>query len=363
MTAPAPPVSRTAPSSSTPTAHPSKREVAAAAVVAKPSPSAQQPATDVPLLTPSIEAIMASFRTSGQDTEMLKLILLAKAKEDERLAALDHLRTEQLRAANTIALHQYWYQYQAFMAQAQAQAQGQLPPYSPTSPPPPGKRPRAPSDASNSSTGDEQTGKRQKTIPGQGGKPSHEAVMEALRRKCQANQSQSHASAPPASSSSSSSSRNSPPASLATSHRPLAPAPAPAPAPPSHRSSPSLSPPLPPHHSIAPPIPRRLSPPSFPSRHTSFLRPANAPPAPTSSSSPAPPAPSSTHVPPPPLSLSLSPVQEEEPAASSHPPPSTRDKLAMLLHATDAAAAASLRNEAARTSDVRGAAVPVAVAR
>ncbi|GAA5903902.1 hypothetical protein JCM5296_005585 [Sporobolomyces johnsonii] len=358
MTAPAPPVSRTAPSSSTPTAHPSKREVAAAAVVAKPSPTAQQPATDVPLLTPSIEAIMASFRTSGQDTEMLKLILLAKAKEDERLAALDHLRTEQLRAANTIALHQYWYQYQAFMAQAQ----GQLPPYSPTSPPPPGKRPRAPSDASNSSTGDEQTGKRQRTIPGQGGKPSHEAVMEALRRKCQANQSQSHASAPPASSSSSSSSsRNSPPASLATSHRPLAPAPAPAPAPPSHRSSPSLSPPLPPHHSIAPPIPRRLSPPSLPSRHTSFLRPANAPPS--SSSSPAPPTPSSTHVAPPPLSLSLSPVQEEgeTPTSGSHPPPpSTRDKLAMLLHATDAAAAASLRNEAARTSDVRGAAVAVA---
>ncbi|GAA5959553.1 hypothetical protein JCM21900_003194 [Sporobolomyces salmonicolor] len=285
MTAPAPPASRSAPPASPPASHSSKRELAAAAVVAKPSPSAQtqhQPATDVPLLTPSIEAIWASFRTSGQDTEMLKLLLLAKAKEDERLAALDHLRTEQLRAANTIALHQYWYQYQAFMAQAQARAQGQLPPYSPTSPPPSSKRPRAPSDASNSSTGDEQTSKKQRTFvaaQGAGRKPSHEAVMEALRRKCQANQSQSSVSAPAASSSSSSSSSS------------------------SH----------------------------------------NSPPAPPEEAS----SPSSSH----------RPDQQQQ-----QQPPSTRDKLAMLLHATDAAAAASLRNEAARTSDVRGELGPAAAA-
>ncbi|GAA5882322.1 hypothetical protein JCM16303_004070 [Sporobolomyces ruberrimus] len=141
-------------------------------------PTCSSSSTNVGGLTPSIETIWKSFVEKGHDdVELLKMLLLTKSKEDERLTALDMLRTEQLRAANTMALHQYFYQYSAFYAaQQQQQAhlaqrpqqQQQQPgvtkrapsPYSPTSPPPAPlpstssslkpstKRPRAASDAS-----------------------------------------------------------------------------------------------------------------------------------------------------------------------------------------------------------------------
>ncbi|GAA5914072.1 uncharacterized protein JCM6883_005869 [Sporobolomyces salmoneus] len=208
------------------------------------------------VLTPSIETIWKSFVAKGhEDVELLKLLLLTKSKEDERLSALDNLRTEQLRAANTMALHQYFYQYSAFYAaqqqqqahllqqQQQQQQQSQnraVSPYSPTSPPPvvpssaslkpSTKRPRAPSDASTGSNDSSISSastppaisapvKKPRLAPSTknasaktppppppptfpNGKPTHQDVMELLRKKCQANQGTS--SSPPSSSSSTS---------------------------------------------------------------------------------------------------------------------------------------------------------------
>ncbi|GAA6019749.1 hypothetical protein JCM11491_005238 [Sporobolomyces phaffii] len=308
----------------------------------KAASSASGPPTGVAVggLTPSIEAIWKSFVDKGHDdVELLKLLLLTKSKEDERLTALDTLKTEQLRAANTMALHQYFYQYSAFYAaqqQAQQLAQQQQQhqqsggstrapsPYSPTSPPPSStvtrpstKRPRAPSDASVGSNDSSvsassasspalapaptTTTKKPRLAPSTKNasskspppppppahhKHSHADVMELLRRKCQANQTQSGGSpSPPAAAAASTTSSA---AAAARSTKP-----------------PSASPPL---------------------RHSLLLRPA----LPVSSSSG-----SSSHSPPPSLQMPqvqpqpnvLSPVVEESRARGGV------DRLAMLLRA------------------------------
>ncbi|GAA5963579.1 hypothetical protein JCM3765_004330 [Sporobolomyces pararoseus] len=250
---------------SKPTAAPSKNVPSSItrnlsnAKTSNPSPpnvAPKEASNGVGVLTPSIEAIWKSFVENGHgDVELLKLLLLTKSKEDERLTALDNLRTEQMRAANTMALHQYFYQYSAFYAaQQQQQQQAHLAhqqqststrapsPYSPTSPPPAPsssftasnkpstKRPRAPSDASTvsndsvSSSSSNTTSmaapvKKARLAPStknassksppppppphssNGSKPSHADVMELLRKKCQANQGTSPGSQVPSPSS------------------------------------------------------------------------------------------------------------------------------------------------------------------
>ncbi|GAA5977098.1 hypothetical protein JCM11641_001300 [Rhodosporidiobolus odoratus] len=324
----------------------SKAEIAASAVAAKPTAA---PA-ETTLMSPPLDAILRAFKLDGkEDKEMLKLLLQAKAKEDERLAALDLYRTEQLRAASTVAQQQYYLHcqqvYAAQYSAAQSQAFRGPPPYSPTGSPPsslsltvPGiaKRPRAGSDASSTSAAsDGSASKKSKTSD----KPSHEDVMAALRRKCEGNlQTQSgqpfhaHHSASP----------NHFPAAL-PGQRPIAP-----------RSPPSLSPPL-----AAPPTARRTSPPQTSSRHTSFLRPA-APLSGTSTSAPAPVSHST--------SAPLSSVPEEPHPDRHRHQLAPGNKLALLLHASETteAAAGALTSPnwqpplpqvlAAATSDVRGAA-------
>ncbi|SGY70024.1 BQ5605_C004g03092 [Microbotryum silenes-dioicae] len=95
--------------------------------------------------SPSIDAILRSYALPGNnDVDLLKALLHAKAKEDERLAALDLLRVEQLRAAHTLAMHQAWWmqaqmqQQSAFAAAAAAAAQGKKSPastFTPVTPP------------------------------------------------------------------------------------------------------------------------------------------------------------------------------------------------------------------------------------
>ncbi|GAA5992904.1 hypothetical protein JCM5350_008351 [Sporobolomyces pararoseus] len=272
------------------------------AKTSNPSPPNVAP-KDVGVLTPSIEAIWKSFVENGQgDVELLKLLLLTKSKEDERLTALDNLRTEQMRAANTMALHQYFYQYSAFYAAQQQQQQQQAhlvhqqqssstrapSPYSPTSPPPAPsssfttsnkpstKRPRAPSDASTVSNDSVSSSSSSSSNPAtmaapvkkarlapstknassksppppppphssNGSKPSHADVMELLRKKCQGNQGTSPGSQIP-----------SPPSSSSNS---FAPPPTPASSSSSTARKPSNSPPL---------------------RHSLMLRPALPPPS------------------------------------------------------------------------------------
>ncbi|KAK4698941.1 hypothetical protein P7C70_g7328, partial [Phenoliferia sp. Uapishka_3] len=80
---------------------------------------------DGAVYSPSLASILFAYEKNGDgDKELLKALLLAKAKEDERLAALDGLRTEQLRAATVLAQHQtYWLAASLHSSQ-----------YSPTSP-------------------------------------------------------------------------------------------------------------------------------------------------------------------------------------------------------------------------------------
>ncbi|BGP22422.1 proteophosphoglycan ppg4 [Rhodotorula toruloides] len=276
----------------------SQRHAVAAQAVA----SSQQPlAADQALLTPSLESILAAFNKDGKgDGELLKLIVQAKAKEDERLAALDVLRAEQVRLAQTYAVV-HLYSQQAQVLALHSTWKGP-PPYSPLSPPPSDyngatvgvKRGRTPSDASTASDAAKAKSKKAKTAaappavvpaPVPPAKPTRADVMAALRLKCEANQRTSQH----------------------VSHT---------------RTSPSLSPPL----SSA----RRTTPPKAPSaRHTPFLRPA----APPSSASP----------PPPPL-----------PASTDS---SSRNKLALLLHASESSAALApeWHPMPVATSDVRGA--------
>ncbi|GAA6039587.1 hypothetical protein JCM8097_002199 [Rhodosporidiobolus ruineniae] len=336
---------------------PSKAAIAQQAVAAKPDASSSQEG----LMSPSLESVLEAFKAQGgDDKEMLKLLLQAKAKEDERLAALDMLRAEQLRAASSIAMQNYYAQYLNAMQLYTHQANSFKgpPPYSPGSPPPallsPGmahslpagvKRPRAASDASVSSIASDasssSSSKKAKTsFPGSSSsyvatevprKPSHEDVMAALRRKCGATQPQDH----PAAFSPSSASGYFPA---------LAP-------------RISLSPPLPPP-AMTTATGRRSSPPHVPGRHTSFLRPAPPPSAPAPPSSPAAIAPRTSPVPPP--AAVLATVPEED---APQNPPAPRNKLALLLHASESTDGAvpppkweppKPKVLVAATSDVRG---------
>ncbi|BGO89154.1 hypothetical protein JCM10020v2_000774 [Rhodotorula toruloides] len=292
------PLASTTDTLATHTADPSLETVAAQAV----APSHQPVAADQALLTPSLEAILAAFNKDGNgDGELLKLIVQAKAKEDERLAALDVLRTEQVRLAQTYAVVHLYQQQAQVLALQSTQALKGPPPYSPLSPPPSDyntsaglKRGRTPSDASTASEASAKS-KKAKTASAAGpppavvaavppAKPTRADVMAALRSKCEANQRAQQQQ---------------------VSHA---------------RTSPSLSPPLP-----STPSTRRPTPPKASSaRHTPFLRPA-APP--TSSTSP------------PPL-----------------PDSSSRNKLALLLHASESSAALApdWHPVHVATSDVRG---------
>ncbi|KAK4046501.1 hypothetical protein OIV83_006027 [Microbotryomycetes sp. JL201] len=161
--------------------------------------------------SPSLVSILAAFQQNGQnDVELLKIILKAKEKEDERLAADAALKAEQLKVQHTLVLSQIYYAQQAQQHYA-------APPYSPTSPPadhsplspyhtypprpsvgsdvstPPEslKRSRAPSDASSSRSESSDSSakklKRSASATSGAGKPSREDVMAALRNKCQRN--------------------------------------------------------------------------------------------------------------------------------------------------------------------------------
>ncbi|BGP29641.1 hypothetical protein JCM10296v2_001380 [Rhodotorula toruloides] len=276
------------------------------------APSHQPVSADQALLTPSLEAILAAFNRDGDgDGELLKLIVQAKAKEDERLAALDTLRTEQVRLAQTYAVVHLYQQQAHVLALQSTQALKGPPPYSPLSPPPSDynasaglKRGRTPSDASTASEASAKSKKARtasSAVPPPAvvtavppAKATRADVMAALRLKCEANQraqQQQQAQA------------------QQVSHA---------------RTSPSLSPPLP-----SAPSARRTTPPKAPSaRHTSFLRPA---------------APPTTSASPPPLPA---------PTADS----SSRNKLALLLHASESSAALApeWHPMPVATSDVRG---------
>ncbi|GJN88247.1 hypothetical protein Rhopal_001212-T1 [Rhodotorula paludigena] len=331
-------------------------DVAKEAVAAKPSNAEDASA----LLSPSLSDILAAYRKDGkEDAELLKLLIKAKTAEDERLAALDKLRAEQMQQANAVVMWQYM-QYQQYMLQIaqlqQQQAQQQkaaAAPYSPLSPPsepipvmsgqqPGAKRPRAPSDASSTASTDSTRSKRAKMslalngsdsplAPGQ--KPSHADVMAALRRKCESNQQQPGYLPP----------------SPSYTHRPLAPA-----------SRTSLSPPA----ATTTTTGRRHSPPQIvPGRHTGILRAAAAPPA-ASGAATAPPTPApSLAATGASVSPNLAPVPEdphgsESPSSAAATP---RNKLALLLHASESTAAFSPSwqpSAMAATSDVRGAVIP-----
>ncbi|SCV72391.1 BQ2448_3928 [Microbotryum intermedium] len=123
----------------------------AAMVASKPvpGPPAQRNGGQAPTTaaaSPSVDAILRSY--GNNDVDLLKALLHAKAKEDERLAALDLLRVEQLRAANTLAMHQAWWMqaqlqqqqtaYAAAAAAAAAAAQAKKSPassFTPVTPP------------------------------------------------------------------------------------------------------------------------------------------------------------------------------------------------------------------------------------
>lgn len=279
---------------------------------------------------------------------------------------MDDLRAEQLRAQQV--MWQYsMYQYMLVAAAAQQQQQQQQqggaglaalkgpPPYSPLSPPcelaplgtaPSNKRPRASSNVSSASSASDASKKARtgansppRTLaPGQ--KPSHADVMEALRRKCEANKQTK-----PNTAAALNSARTSP----SYPNRPLAPAPSVA-AP----ARTSMSPPL------APATARRLSPPQVvPGRHTSFLRPAPPPPAASPSTS-APQVSAPNPASPPALaSVHEAPAEKDQQQQASAP----RNKLALLLHASESSAAqyhtpSWLPQPQAATSDVRGPIVP-----
>ncbi|GAA6054910.1 hypothetical protein JCM3770_004280 [Rhodotorula araucariae] len=340
-----------------------RADAAREAITHKPPTVGGDPA---PLLSPSLQAIWQSFLDHGHgDTEMLRLIISAKQTEDARLKALDELRLEQQRTANLMYQSMLYQQMLAFAAAQPQQAalvgaKGGPPPYSPLTPPlelvgaspaasatvTATKRPRATSSASaESATSDASGSKKAKTARSplqplaSGQKPTHADVMAALRRKCEANQ---QAGAGPVLGSQFSS----PAASTSTSppyaHRPLVLAPTPIAA-----ARPSMSPPL------ATAGTRRLSPPQVvPGRHTSFLRPAPAPPASSSS-----------------ISMSglsaLTPVPEADAgaatAAATTANEAPRNKLALLLHASESTAQYSPSwqpHPQATTSDVRGPVVP-----
>ncbi|KAK4048052.1 hypothetical protein OIO90_005953 [Microbotryomycetes sp. JL221] len=182
-------------------------------------------ATAQPILapsTPSLVAILAAFEKNGRnDVELLKSILKAKEKEDERLAADAALKAEQLKVQHTLVLSQIYY-----AQQAQQQYAASCAPYSPTSPPvdhaplspfhliaprssfgsdvssPPEslKRSRAPSDASSSRSETSDVGakriKRSASATSatytNATKPTHEQVMAALRSKCERNAASKH---------------------------------------------------------------------------------------------------------------------------------------------------------------------------
>ncbi|GAA5990539.1 hypothetical protein JCM10908_003121 [Rhodotorula pacifica] len=348
-----------------------KEELAAQAVAAKGVPADHHHL----LLSPPLLSILESYSKDGQgDAELLKLVLHAKAKEDERLASLDALRAEQLRAANTLAMYTYYAQMSQIAAiQQQAvppplqmapPTSKPLPPYQPLSPPcepthivplshSGGKRSRASSESASEASSESSTGKKAKTSPpssassitggrsasppalalGPAGRVSHADVMAALRRKCEANQQQAAAKAAARPSTSSPraiaprpptvTSRASSVASNASTSGSTAPA-----------SAPSS---------------RRKSSPQAPvGRHTAFLRTVTAPPAPEDVAAPASP---------------VSPANEAvcTSAAAVEPPvTSTRNKLALLLHASESSAAQMSHNwhptATAATSDVRGSA-------
>ena len=284
---------------------------------------------------------------------------------------MDDLRTEQLRAQQ--AIWQYtMYQYmlvasaqQQQVAQAAAAAKGGPAPYSPLSPPPnelaplnsngttSSKRPRASSSASSASsasdaikkarTGTHSPPRTTTLAPGQ--KPSHADVMDALRRKCEANKQTQQ---PTAAAAALSAARTSP----SYPHRALAPAPTP-----SARTS--MSPPL--STTTSGSTARRLSPPHVvPGRHTSFLRPA-PPPAAASSSAPqqgSAPRPAS-----PPALASVREHPTDAPHEHAQPQAQPRNKLALLLHASESTAShfhtpSWLPQPQQATSDVRGSVVP-----
>ncbi|GAA5835464.1 hypothetical protein JCM11251_005241 [Rhodosporidiobolus azoricus] len=319
----------------------SKADMAQQSVAAKPA------SADGPVMSPSLESILKAFQDQGsEDKEMLKLLLQAKAKEDERLAALDAFRAEQLRAANTLAMQQSYYQYQqlyavAAIAQQQAAAMKGLAPYSPTSPPPSTlapppsgtKRPRAPSDASStassssSANGDSSKKAKTSSISSASGKPTHEDVMVALRQKIQGRSPSAQA----------------------------------VPLPPMSQTGYSPQPPqarlIAPRTSLSPPLAgaitqtttgRRTSPPHIPGRHTSLLRaaaPANTVPSHSVGAKTPSPAPGSPPLP------SL---------AEEHIPSTPRKGLELLLHASESTEVASPAWQPAKptvlaaTSDCRG---------
>ncbi|GAA5939135.1 hypothetical protein JCM3775_003191 [Rhodotorula graminis] len=365
------PATASMPSTTTSTMRPAptaaKDELAQRAI----TPTAASPDPEAALVSPSLQAIWQSFKEHGHgDTELLKLILSAKLKEDERLKSMDDLRAEQLRAQQ--AMWQYtMYQYmlvasaqqQQAAAAAAAAVKGGPAPYSPLSPPPAelvplsnngttsNKRPRASSSASSASstsdaakkarTGTHSPPRTTALAPGQ--KPSHADVMDALRRKCEANKQTQQ---PTAAAAALSAARTSP----SYPHRALAPAP-------TSSARTSMSPPL---STTATPgsTARRLSPPHVvPGRHTSFLRPA-PPPSDASSSA------SQQHAsaPRPSSPPALASVREHPTAEPAQALPRS-NKLALLLHASESTAShfhtpSWLPQPQQATSDVRGSFVP-----
>ncbi|GAA5867457.1 hypothetical protein JCM3774_002909 [Rhodotorula dairenensis] len=365
-----------------------KAQVAAEAVAPKSS------AVDHILLTPRLDAILESYSKEGQgDAELLKLILQAKAREDERLATVDALRTEQLRAANTLAMYTYYAQMSQVAAFQQQQQQQQaaaalpscvnrmapptskpLPPYQPLSPPcepthvgtlSPGKRSRQSSESvsdaaasviSSSATSEVPAGKKHKTSPPSSvassssagrsasppaltlgpGRTSHADVMAALRRKCEANQQQAAAKSAAARS--------------AASPRAIAPRP---PTVTSRASSVASNASTPAPAAPAARTRRKSSPQQVPiGRHTGFLRTAAAPAAAASEDTVAPVSPIS------PADGAAAAASTSTAAVVEPPVTSTRNKLALLLHASESSAAQMSPSwhptATAATSDVRG---------
>ncbi|KAI5478777.1 hypothetical protein MNV49_004603 [Pseudohyphozyma bogoriensis] len=95
----------------------------------------QQGKQDGALFSPSLASILKAYsQDGGGDRDLLIALLNAKSKEDERLAALDQFRAEQLRAANTLASHAsaFWFaNQQQQQQQAHHQHQQQQAPATP----------------------------------------------------------------------------------------------------------------------------------------------------------------------------------------------------------------------------------------
>ncbi|ORY90813.1 hypothetical protein BCR35DRAFT_299401 [Leucosporidium creatinivorum] len=301
---------------------PTPTEVAQPAVAQTASPATT-------CFTPSLNSILTAFQKDGNnDTELLKVILRAKEKEDERLAADAILKAEQLKVQHTLVLSQVYYA----QVQQQAAYAASYAPYSPTSPPsessptspyasqshlhpcPPNmngrppcadrrgssysppphpfgvganaetaKRARAASSVSTSSAGSSVRNMKEEDSSGpatkkarrtSNGKPSHEDVMAALRSKCEHNQRQSAPAGAPTPHGWSSvphpppqQQRTTPSPSL-NAKRPLAPRP------PSPASSSTAN-----HFSTMPPPPTvgRMTSRSPPLRHSAFFAPRPAP--------------------------------------------------------------------------------------